>query len=545
MANNKPSLAGWSWALLLAVTGVAAPDGDQRLITAVKNRDQSAVRSLLDQKADVQATQSDGATALHWAAHWDDLESADLLIRAGANARAANDYGVTPLTLACRNGNASIISALLKAGADANATLPKGESALMTCARAGSVEGVKLLVESRAQVDAQDSEQGQTALMWAAAQKHAAVAKVLIERGANLRARSKGGFTPLMFAARAGDLETARVLLAAGADVNEAMPARAVAAPVGPYGASPPAAQEGGPSSSAGQPSDSAGSMNPLLMASASGHEALAIFLLQQGANPNARDEYGATALHYSMTTGIAHLNAIAYANYQAYVFRPSLAALVKELLARGADPNARLVKGPPVGGVSSKNTIGATPFLLAAVTGDSYVMRLLAEKGADPRLATKSNFTPVMVASGLGRIQDLAEQEKKDALQAVKLAVELGGDVNAATEDGLAALHGAAVNGADAIVEYLASKGANLNVKDKYQQTPMTIASGMRLPWVPKGEELGEILQLSTRDLLLKLGATPLDAPGYFTAVEDSHEYRLNQSQRAEPPPVPTPAPQ
>jgi len=286
-------------------------------------------------------------------------------------------------------------------------------------------------------------------------------------------------------------------------------------------------------------PAPGTGTMTPLLMAAASGHEALAQFLLEKGADPNAKDDYGATALHYSMTQGIGHLNGVAHANYQAYVFRPNLVGLLKALLARGADPNVRLVKGPPVGGYGSANTVGATPFLLAAVTGDVLSMRMLQEKGADPRVGTKGNLTSLMVAAGVGRAQDLTEEEKKVAFDAVKMAVEMGNDVNAQTEDGLAALHGAALNGADDIVSYLASKGANLDIKDKYQQTPLTIASGNRLPWVPKGEELGEILRPPTRDLLLKLGAKPLDTPGYFTAVTESYEYQMNQSQRAVAPPA------
>jgi hypothetical protein len=160
--------------------------------------------------------------------------------------------------------------------------------------------------------------------------------------------------------------------------------------------------------------------------------------------------------------------------------------------------------------------------------------MRMLADAGADPKIPTNTGLTPVMVAAGTARGQDFTEEEKKVAFEAVQLAVELGGDVTAANQDGLTALHGAAANGADAVVQFLVQKGAKIDVRDKYQQTPLSIAAGERLPWIPYGEELGEIIQPSTRDLLLKLGATPLDAPGYFKPPsEESDAYRINRSQR------------
>ena len=259
------------------------------LVEAARKRDLSAVRSLLNQKADVNAPQADGGTALQWASYWGDLETAELLIRSGANVNAADDYGVTPLTLACTNGNNAMVETLLKAGADPNTVLPAGETALMTCARSNSVQAVKSLLDSGANVNAKESRQGQTALMWAVAQKHPAVAQVLIDRGADVHARSHGGFTPLLFAARTGDVDSARILLGAGANVNEGM------------------AVKGTPG-------------GPLLMASASGHEALSIFLLESGADPNVSDG-GAAPLHYAVMNGMAYLR-----------FRPNMPKLVKAL---------------------------------------------------------------------------------------------------------------------------------------------------------------------------------------------------------------------
>jgi ankyrin len=490
-------------ALTVCLLATAAPvwaASDLRLPDSAAARNSEAVRSLIGAGADVNARQPDGTTALHWAAHWDDAVLTETLLRAGADANAANEFGATPLSLACTNGAAAIVEQLLRAGANPNLAASSGETPLMRCARTGNAAAVRALIARRADVHARDHEQGQTALMWAVAQKHAAAAQALIEAGADVHARSKRGFTPLLFASRVGDVPSATVLVAAGARVNEA----------GPDG------------------------MTPLLLAAASGQEAVGIFLLEKGADPNARETNGATALHYSVLTGMTALNQIRIANYVAHLFRPSLTELVRALLARGADPNIRLTKTPTLAGDSEAAGIGATAFILAAATPDPVVMRLLVAAGADPKIATQTGLTAVMVAAGVGRGQDFTEDEKRRALEGVQYAVELGGDVTAANVDGLTALHGASANGADAIVQFLVDKGARLDVKDKYQQTPLSIATGIRLPWIPYGEELGEIIQPSTRDLLLRLGAMPVDTPNYFQAQgTDSEVYRINQSQR------------
>lgn len=505
MTITKRILMGCSMMVLLlfaaAAAGVAA---DLRLVEAVASKDMETARSLLRQNPDVNAAQPDGATALHWAAHWDDLDLAEQLIRAGARVDVSNDYGATPLSLACTNGNAALVERLLAAGAKSNTALPSGETPLMRCAHTGSADAVRSLLKRGADVKARDGEKGQTALMWAVAQKHADAAQALLEGGAEVNARSKGGFTPLLFAARVGDVDSARVLLAAGANANDKTP----------------------------------DGMPALVLASASGQEDVGVFLLDHGADPNAADSNGATALHYAVVKGITSLNGVRYANYVAHWFRPSLTGLVQALVAHGANPNARLTKAPRIGGSAADATVGATPFVLAAATPDPLVMRILHEGGADPRMATEGKMTPLIAAAGVARGQDFTEDEKREAFEAVQLAVSLGADVNAADANGLTAMHGAAANGADKIVQFLADRGAKLDVKDKYQQTPLSISSGMRLPWIPYGEELGEIIQPSTAALLLKLGATPLDTPGYFTPVaEETEAYRINRSQRYQDP--------
>jgi ankyrin repeat protein len=467
---------------------------------AAAKKDTATLRALIRDHADVNAAQADGATALHWAVHWDDSDAADLLIRAGANVNAKNDYSATPLSLACTNGNAAMVEKLLAAGANANAAAPSGETPLMRCARTGSAAAVKSLLMRKADVGAKDNEQGQTALMWAVAQKHPAVTQALIQTGADIGARSKGGFTPLLFAARVGDVESAKLLLAAGANVNETAP----------------------------------NGMTPLLLASASGQEPIGIFLLDHGADPNARDSLGATPLHYAVMKGITALNEVRYANYVEHLFRPSMQGLVKALLAHKANPNLRIEKPVPLGGSRSTHVIGATPLLLAAASPDPAVMRLLVSAGADTKAKTKDGLTVLLLAAGVVRGQDFTDEDKRIAVDAVRIAVEAGADVNAADEDGLTAMHGAAANGANGVVEYLVQKGAKLDVRDRYQQTPLSIAAGERLPWIPNGDELGEIMQPSTRDLLLKLGATPLSTPGYFhPPAEDSEAYRINRGLR------------
>ena len=483
-------LSGVWMMFLLSVTSVAATAADLRLLEAVRQRDKETVRSLLKEPVEVNARQADGATALHWAAHWDDLEAAELLIRSGAEVNAANDYGVTPLSLACTNANAAMVETLLKAGADANAVLPTGETALMTCARTGNPDAVKSLLARRADANAKETESGQSPLMWAAAQGHAEAAQALIEQGADVHARSKGGFTPLLFAARVGNVDSAQVLLTAGANVNEAMPVQSK------------------PEASGDVP---AGSMTPLLMASASGHEKLAVFFLERGADPNAWDG-GASAIHYALLHGMANIGGVPRANYVTFLLRPNMPELVKALLDRGANPNVRVVSSALTGGAGGfRGTVGATPFLLATATNDIPLMRLLVASGADPLIPTRANVTPLMVAAGAIGGNSRPEEERtgfRDALETVKLTLELGNDVNATDSGGRTALHGAAYTGSDPVVQFLVDKGAAVDAKDKRGETPWSLAVALN--------NAGDIRHESTGNLLLKLGAKRLTASDF-----------------------------
>ncbi len=473
--GNKVKVPGTLWlALLMSVTSLAASGNDLRLVEAAKRGDKEAVRSLLKEGADVNMPHGDGATALAWAAHRNDLETAELLLRAGANANAANDYGVTPLSLACAQGNAAMVEKLLDAGADPNAALLSGETALMAAVNRGSVGAVKLLLAHGADANAKGGRGEQTALMWAAAEKHPEIVGWLVEHGADVHARSQGAFTPLLFAAQQGDERSARILLAAGANVNEASP------------------KDG---------------MTALLVASASGHEALAAFFLEQGADPNALDDKGFTALHHA-------------------AWDRNMPGLVKALLTHGANPNARLRKDPRRSANEGVSMKGATPIVLAADIRNISAVRSLAAGGADPLMETENHSTSLMMAAGVSTSisNSRSDAEKKRALETVKRLEELGVDVNAAGVYGWTALHGAAYQGLDAVIEFLVGRGAKMDVMDEFGQTPLSIAYAVVTEGLgTKREQSPRILRKSTSELLLKLGATPLAASGVKRVSERS----------------------
>ncbi len=462
------------------------------------------VRTLLGQKVDVNARAHDGATALLWAAHWSDLATADLLIRAGANVNAANDLRITPLSLACTNGNASLVERLLKAGADPHITIATGETPLMTCASTGSADAVRMLIAKGADVNATEPSQHQTALMWAAAERHPDVVRALIEHRADLQARTRKGFSALHFAAREGDLESARLLLAAGVDVNIRSQSDSAAKPPsrGDGTARGGGPRVGGPSY---EMTVSAGS-TPLLVATVRSQVPLALFLLEHGADPNVEDA-GFTPLHWAAGTwenGEAN-PVFGFVDAMSGIpDRPAKLQLVKALLAHGANPNARMSQRPPAFAGGYNDTIGATPFLLAAATADIELMRLLLAAGADPLAATKSNATALMAATGMNRTLGESAVTENQALEVVRFLLQLGVDAKAVATNGENALFGAAYRGWNTLVQVLVDNGAEVNAVSNAGITPWLAASG-------QGDRLGGVLfNTETAALLVKLGADP-----------------------------------
>jgi ankyrin repeat protein len=422
--------------------------------------------------APVSAVEPDGTTPLHRAVHRNDLKATDTLIRAGADVNAVNRYGVPPLSLAATNGNTAILELLLKGGADANAMQSEGETALMTAARTGVPEAVKTLLAHGADVNAKESWRGQTALMWAAAEGHAETIEVLLEAGAQINARSTAGWTALLFAAREGKIPAVKALVAGGADVNDALVAR-------PGGRGRGAGAAGG-GAAGGGPRPPARGSSALVLATGSGHFELAAALLDAGADPNAAAQ-GWTALHHltwirKPGTGSNDPAPYGSGNLDSLT-------LVRKLKAHGADVNARVTRRPNVG-VTALNFIGATPFFMAARGGDTDLMHLLVELGADPLLPNADGTTPLMVAAGVGTHSPGEDAgTPPEALEAVKLTLELGNDVNVVDKNGNTAMHGAAFKQLPEVVKLLDAKGADVAIWNKNNVsgwTPLRIAVGV-----------------------------------------------------------------
>jgi ankyrin repeat protein len=512
-------LVGLALVPVLSAAGPArAAEQDLRLVTAAAEQDGAAIRALLKSGIDVNATRADGATALLWAAHWNDLESADLLLRAGAKPNAANDYGVTPLARAAENASEAMTARLLKAGADPNLAQASGLTPLMIAAHTGRLPVVRALLDGGADVNAVTAETRVSALMWAVADQHREIASALIDAGADVHVSTSKGFTPLLFAAGIGDVEMAKQLIDAGVSVNE----------TGSDGT------------------------HPLPFAIVSGQDAFALFLLEQGADPNASLQ-GVGALHaaagsvdlWLVDWNRKHNNGgVAGMGGGGRGLPPSRRLpLIKALLARGADPNARITAsamvmtyiGYPKKGAfepfacGTGDLRGATPLWVAAFAANgvgagnfgagatsaeaAQVLRTLIEGGADPHRTTADGTTPLMAAAGLGRGTFTPRQPRglrsPGAEEAVKLLLELGADVNATNEADFTALHGAAFRGLNEVVELLAARGARIDARDFRGRTPFRLAEGSKQSF--QFQDWPE-----TADLLRKLGANVrLGIPG------------------------------
>jgi len=460
MRVKGPVLAGWCAVHLFCFAALAFAATDVRLVQAVKNGQKETVRTLLKQRVDVNAPQPDGTTALHWAAQLNDMDTAVLLIGAGAKANVANDFGVTPLSLACTNASAPMVDLLLRSGADPSAALPTGETPLMTAARSGNAGVVKSLIERGAEVNAKENSRGQTPLMWAAAEEHAEIVKLLLEHGADVHAKSKSGYTALLLAARDADIETTKLLLAAGAPVNEA----------------------------------AADGTTAFTIAVIRSHTDYARFLLDQGAYVDAGP--GFTPLQWAVgdwSLELAGDNTFVRPEGSEWDAVLGLRGKEKEemvelLLAYGADINAKAKSTPRYSGGrgGGGKQAGANALLMAAQNGDAPMMRLLKSYGADPLDVTNNNVSCMMFAAGLASDFSIGYTsiKEKDAFEAVKQCYEYGDtNVNRQEKFGDSALHGATyrgLSGSTSIIQFLADKGADVNIKNKRGWSPVTIAEGV-----------------------------------------------------------------
>jgi ankyrin repeat protein len=518
--------------VLLPMAGLTA--GRSEVADALKAGDLAGARKLVEQHADVNAPQSDGATALDWAVYRSDKEMVDLLLGAGANARAANREGSTPLWLASINGDAAIIAALLKAGADANEHLPLGRTPLMAASRTGNVGAIQVLLDHGADVNARETLRGTTPLMWAADEGHAAAIQLLIQRGADFKARSDmtergrgpalgkandprkqvaaqgralaagraldlrdlsalrgdnngiggqaaggiarggrtrggrapngratdgvdqgfdqnddaavaafgfrgrpapkdgGALTPLVYAVRADDLDSVKVLLAAGADLNQ----------VTGYG------------------------WSPLLVATQNRYYRLGAYLIDHGADVNLANQGGWTPLYLATDN-----RNIESGDYPVRKGDMDHLDFIKLLLDKGANVNARMKDSTETRTVFTNQWLdenGATAFLRASQSGDLVLMKLLLAHGADPKIDTLLHVTALEVAAGVGWVEGITYEWSPEAtLEAVKMLLDLGLDVNAQADTGRAALHGAAHKGRTDVIQVLVDHGAKLDVRD------------------------------------------------------------------------------
>lgn len=518
--------------VLLPMAGLTA--GRSEVADALKAGDLAGARKLVEQHADVNAPQSDGATALDWAVYRSDKEMVDLLLGAGANARAANREGSTPLWLASINGDAAIIAALLKAGADANEHLPLGRTPLMAASRTGNVEAIQVLLDHGADVNARETLRGTTPLMWAADEGHAAAIQLLIQRGADFKARSDmtergrgpalgkandprkqvaaqgralaagraldlrdlsalrgdnngiggqgaggiarggrtrggrapngratdgvdqgfdqnddaavaafgfrgrpapkdgGALTPLVYAVRADDLDSVKVLLAAGADLNQ----------VTGYG------------------------WSPLLVATQNRFYRLGAYLIDHGADVNLANQGAWTPLYLATDN-----RNIESGDYPVRKGDMDHLDFIKLLLDKGANVNARMKDSTETRTVFTNQWLdenGATAFLRASQSGDLVLMKLLLAHGADPKIDTVLHVTALEVAAGVGWVEGITYEWSPEAtLEAVKMLLDLGLDVNAQADTGRTALHGAAHKGRTDVIQVLVDHGAKLDVRD------------------------------------------------------------------------------
>lgn len=521
----------WMGILASALLPLSA-HADDRLAVAAMKRDLDSVRQLLAERgADVNAPGPNATPALHWLVRIEELDLTKRLLDAGADVNQKNGLGLSALSLAIENSDVDMVQLLLKHGADAKTPDPTGETPLMQAARSGSADIVRAVLASGAEVDVLEPHYQQTALMFGVRSSSPEVVALLLKAGADVNAQSLageepkwslpenvkashgvgvnwGGFppqgsrgaipgakTPLLYATRQGDLATTQMLVAAGAKLEQA----------------------------------DANGETPLLTAVINAsveakpgrktqHVEVAQYLIEQGANVNAQDWYGQTPLWAAVDLRNLEVAGPVKDNN---VDREEAFNLIRTLLERGADPNARIKQVSPVkrwvtrlGNLSWVDVTGQTPFFRAAYSGDVSTMKLLVDHGANPNLATFNGTTPLMAAAGVNwTVSQTFDEGPEALLEAVKLAHSLGNDVNAQNALGFAAIHGAANRGSNEIISWLAANGAQLDIADKEGRTAITWAHGVFLathPPVDRPDTVALIEDLMAKQKAARVGSNP-----------------------------------
>ena len=474
--------------VLFSTTGTGHAQSESELADRIQSGDRNAALDLIGQGAAVNSPQPDGTTPLHWAVYRVDDELVLELLELGARADVVNNYGASPLGEAVKTANAGLVEMLLEAGADANVANEDGQTALMLAARTGSVEVAELLVRHGADINAREQFREQTALMWATARDHADMARFLIAEGADLGVRAvandwpnqmtneprvqyrpTGGLTPLLYGARAGCLGCVAAMVEAGADINLPNP----------------------------------DGMTPLIMALDNRHHELALYLLEQGANPHTWDWWGRTPLYVAVTMRGGP-------DSHPGPREPASLRLINALLDAGVNPNTQLnMKEPSRGGNSNRFkddllTTGATSLLRAAQSFDNDVVRALLDHGALIDLPTASGVTPFMAAAGIGTRTGFSvlgpgppDNVVELSLVTMDILLDAGADVNARITDttsltariargnslnnrqGQTTLFFAAQVGRARVARYLLDHGANVDVVDDMGRTPLDAATG------------------------------------------------------------------
>jgi ankyrin repeat protein len=474
--------------LLILVAVASTGHAQSELADRIQAADRDAALAMIDAGADVHRTQPDGTTPLHWAVYRVDVELVAALLGRGADPDVVNAFGSSPLAEAVKVGNAAMVGMLLDAGADPNMANEDGQTPLMLAARTGVVDVARLLVAEGADVNARERFRDQSAVMWAAGSAHGDMADFLIASGADLDLRARandwlsqmtneprvqyrptGGLTPLLYAARAGCLECVEAMVAAGVDLDRPNP----------------------------------DGMTPMIMALDNSNHDVAMYLLEQGANPHTWDWWGRTPLYVAVTMRGG-------ADSHPGPRPPASLAVIEALLDAGVNPDMQLsFKEPSRGGNGNRFkddllTTGATPLLRAAQTFDNEVVEVLLEHGARVDLPTATGVTPLMAAGGIGTRTSLSvlgpgppENVEELSIGTMALLLEGGADVNARItdttsrtariargstvggRDGQTVLFFAAEQGRTSVVQFLLERGADPDIVDASGESPGSAARG------------------------------------------------------------------